>query len=555
MTGQVHLVTDFTADTLAALLVRRGFATSLSPFDAVEPALRSAQQTDWRFVWTRPERISPSFSRLLEFEAVDPELIDAEVRSFAALLAMAAERARGTFVARWTIPSSRRGLGLLELDPIRGASGALLRMNLLLAEQLADVPNVHLLDAERWMSLSGATASATKLWFLNKTPFDLRVLRTAAEDFSAAVRGMTGQARKIVVLDLDNTLWDGIVGEDGWENLGLGGHDPIGESLVAFQRRLKALTHRGILLAVVSKNDESVALEALRRHPEMILRVDDFAGWRINWRDKAANIASLIEELGLGLQSVVFIDDQAHERARVAEALPEVLVPDWPADKLLYSQALDELDCFDTAALTEEDRLRGSMYGAEHQRRQLQAEVPSHDEWLASLGTEVKVEPFGPANATRVAQLINKTNQLNLATRRMTENEIAAWVATSGRSLLAFRVADRFGDSGLCGVLGLELAGNTLEITDFLLSCRVMGRRIEETMLAVSVAAARKADCRQVKAICIPTRKNGPCHQFFAKSSGFTTECNEFSWDANQAYPVPSEVALHSQEWSTDAAT
>jgi FkbH-like protein len=548
MNQQMHLVTDFTAETLAALLMRRGFDASLSPFDAVEPALRTAEQTDWRFVWTRPERVSPSFGRLLAFEAVDPELIDAEVRSFAGLLATAAARARGTLVARWTIPSFRRGLGVRELDPIRGASGALLRMNLMLAEQLSAIPGLHLLDAERWMSLSGAPAAATKLWFLNKTPFDLKVLRAAADDVAAAVRGMTGQARKLVVLDLDDTLWDGIVGEDGWENLRLGGHDPIGEALVAFQERLKALTHRGILLAVVSRNDESVALEAIRCHPEMILRVEDFAGWRINWRDKAANIASLTEELGLGLQSVVFIDDQAHERARVAEALPEVLVPEWPADKLLYGRALDELDCFDTAALTDEDRSRSAMYVAERQRRHLQGEVPSHEAWLASLGTNVLVEPFGPANATRVAQLLNKTNQLNLTTRRLTENEIAAWMAAPGTRLLAFRVADRFGDAGLCGVLGLEVAGDTLRITDFLLSCRVMGRRVEEAMLAVSVGAAREAGCRQVEATWIPTKKNRPCREFFEKSSGFTAEGDDFRWDASQPYPVPAAVALRSNE-------
>lgn len=539
MSERVVVVADFLGDNLVAQLDRAGLAASAAPFDAVEPTLRDPAALDgaWAVVWTRPERAIPAFGRLLHHEDVDPAALLDDVERFAATVAAAAGRARGIFVPTWTIPATRRGLGVVELT--RGAGGALLRMNALLVERLAGVAGVHVLDAGRWVALGGG--HSPKLWYLNKTPFDPKVLKAAALDVAAAIRGITGSARKIVMLDLDDTLWGGIVGEEGWENLRLGGHDPIGEALVDFQLRLKALTRRGIVLAVVSKNDESVALEAIRSHPEMVLRTQDLAGWRINWGDKAANIASLAAELGLGLQSVVFIDDQPHERARVAEALPEVLVPEWPADKLLYPRALDELDCFDVPALTDEDRARGAMYVAERARRELQAEVPSHEEWLRSLGITLHVEPYGPGNRTRIAQLLNKTNQLNLATRRMTEAELDAWLAVSGRHMLGIRVTDRFGDAGLCGVLGME-EGRELRITDLLLSCRVMGRRIEEAMLALACEGAREAGLTRVTATYVPTKKNRPTLEILERRPA-VREGDTFTWTAD-GEEIPQTVTV-----------
>ena len=539
MKGRVLVVADFLADNLVAQLERVGLPASAAPFDAVEATLvdPAALEGGWTVVWTRPERAIPSFGRLLAYENVDRRDLSAEVETFAARVAAAAGRARGIFVTTWTLPATRRGLGLLELS--RGAGGALLWMNALLLECLAGVAGVYVLDAGRWVALGGG--HSPKLWYLNKTPFDPKVLRAAALDIAAAIRGISGNARKILVLDLDDTLWGGIVGEEGWENLRLGGHDPIGGALVDFQLRLKALTRRGIVLAVVSKNDEAVALEAIRSHPEMVLRIEDLAGWRINWQDKAANIAALAEELGLGLQSVVFIDNDSHERARVAEALPEVLVPEWPADKLLYPKALDELDCFDAPALTDEDRSRGAMYVAERQRRDLQREVPSHEEWLRSLAITLHVEPYGPGNRTRIAQLLNKTNQFNLATRRMTEAELDAWLTVSGRHMLGIRVADRFGDAGLCGVLGTD-SGESLEITDLLLSCRVLGRRIEEAMLALACEQARDAGLTHVTATYVPTKKNRPTLDILTKRPA-VRDGDRFTWDA-RAEVFPETVTV-----------
>jgi FkbH-like protein len=332
----------------------------------------------------------------------------------------------------------------------------------------------------------------------------------------------------------------------GWENLRLGGHDSVGEALVDFQRAVKLLTRRGVLLAVVSKNTESVALEAMRSHPAMVLRPEDFVGWRINWDDKARNVAELAAELNLGLQSVVFIDDNPVERARVREALPEVLVPDWPEDKLLYPGTLQSLRCFDAPALSREDATRTQLYAAEQQRESSRQEVGSLDDWLLSLGLQVRAEPLTPANLARAAQLFNKTNQMNLSTRRLTEAELRDWARGPGRALWTLSVSDRFGDAGLTGILGVECdaATATCRVVDFILSCRVMGRRVEHTMAYLAVAWAREAGLRRVQAAFEPTAKNKPCHDFWLTSGFEADDGRLFTWDAARAYPLPAPVAL-----------
>ena len=258
-------------------------------------------------------------------------------------------------------------------------------------------------------------------------------------------------------MDLDDTLWGGIVGDDGWQNLSLGGHDAIGEAFVDFQKELKALSRRGVLLAIVSKNDEAIALEAIDKHPEMLLRREDFVAWRINWTK--ANLEELVRGVNLGLDSAVFIDDNLSERARVRETLSEVLVPDWPEDKTQYVTALRALNCFNAVSVTEEDRSRTSSYVAERERQGSLNAVGSLDEWLQTLGLVVEVEELSSLNLPRAVQLLNKTNQMNLQTRRMPEGEIAAWSQESGCKVWTFRVKDRFSDYGLTGLASLKIVG------------------------------------------------------------------------------------------------
>ncbi|HXX68476.1 MAG TPA: HAD-IIIC family phosphatase, partial [Polyangiaceae bacterium] len=289
------------------------------------------------------------------------------------------------------------------------------------------------------------------------------------------------------------------------------------------QKRLLALTRRGIALAVVSKNEESTALEAMRANPEMIIRPEMLAAFRINWSDKAQNIADIAQELNLGLQSVVFIDDNPIERGRVRETLPEVYVPEWPLDPTHYSQALESLRCFDTPHVSAEDLERNAMYATERERTALRGKVSSIDEWLATLELVVRFERLGSANIARAAQLLNKTNQMNLRTRRLSEPELMAWAREAGHELWTIQVADRFGNAGLTGLLGLAREAEVVRMSDFVLSCRVMGRRVEETMLWAGKQRGAALGARALVVTPIPTKKNKPCLDFFARTQGLTS--------------------------------
>ncbi len=555
------VLSDFNADNLCAYLRNQFEAdergptleVEAAPFGQVIPALLDGAMPCWSprpdgaLIWTLPEAVIPSFARLLDGEPVEVEALLAEVRRFADAIKAAAARVKWTYVASWAAPRQPSlAFGSLELRAGVGVTASLMRMNLALAEALAD-SGVVVLDASRWLRGPSAEVFSAKRWYLAKIPYGNAALREAAVDVAAAIQNRLGRARKLLIVDLDDTMWGGILGDEGWEKLRLGGHDGIGEAYVDFQRGLRALKRRGILLAVVSKNTEAVALEAMRMHPEMVLRPEDFVGWRINWDDKARNIAELVAELNLGLDAVVFIDDNPFERARTAEALPEVLVPDWPKDPLQYRAALASLRCFDAVALSTEDQDRTQLYEQERTRSAARAEFASVDEWLETLGTTVKVEPLAAVNLARVAQLLNKTNQLNLRTRRMSEAELERWAAQPGCSVHAFWVRDRFGAAGLTGILGLRVAGEQAIVEDFVLSCRVMGRKVEESLVHVATEIARAAGATSVRAEYLPTQKNGPCLAFWRRS-GFAIESDEeqtsFVWELEQRYPLPAAITL-----------
>jgi FkbH-like protein len=476
--------------------------------------------------------------------AVNANTVRSEVDEYCRKLLLVKNRARVMFVPTWVVPAFHAGHGMLDLAAEVGVSRILMQANMRLLENLDGHSNVFPLNAAKWVELAGEKAFNPRLWYLGKVPFGNELFKTAVSDLKAGLRGIQGRARKLVILDLDDTLWGGIVGEVGWQEIMLGGHDPAGEALVDFQRELKALTRRGIVLAIASKNEESIALEAIGKHSEMVLRKEDFAGWRINWKDKAQNIVELAAELNLGLDSAVFIDDNPAERARVREALPDVFVPEWPADKRLYPHTLRSLNCFDKPAISAEDRQRQQMYTTERRRKELKGQVGSVEEWLRTLDLVVKVEPLGTSNLGRSAQLLNKTNQMNLSTRRMTEQEYLAWAGAKNHRVWSFYVSDRFGDSGLTGILGVEAADGWVTILDFVLSCRVMGRKVEEAMLHVAVDWARSARIKEVRADYYPNAKNKPCLDFFLRSGMQKHGENRFVLDATQEYPLHPAVRL-----------
>jgi len=550
----ILLISDFTVSGLAPFL-RREIPVEVAPFDQVASVLLDPSQAAWReepnlaLVWTRPDGVVRSFGRLLRGEDVSLDQLLEETEQFIEQLTMAADRVEHLFVASWTVPPYVRGLGLLSLDPERGHAHHLLRMNLRLMELARENPKVSILDSGRWLAHAGVAGCNPKLWHMGKIAFGPAVMAQAGADVVGAICAIEGRTRKVVVVDLDDTLWGGIVGDEGWEKLRLGGHSPIGEGFAAFQSELKALQRRGVLLAIVSKNTEEVALEAIDRHPEMVLQRDDFVAWRINWSDKAQNIRDLAEELNLGLDSFVFIDDHPAERARVRAALPAVFVPDWPDDKLLYAQALTELTCFDPATLTAEDRARSEMYRAEQQRNKVQDSAQTVEAYLESLQLRVTAERLNASNLSRAVQLLNKTNQMNLATRRMTEAQFDA-IHTDRCPVFVFRVADRFGEYGLTGLASITVNGNTATVTDFVVSCRVMGRGVEEAMLHVITQFAGRVGANKVEATYLPTDRNAPIKAFCDKNLGTPSSSADDHTSYSWSTAGPTWLAQHIQlDW------
>jgi FkbH-like protein len=524
----------------------------LTPYGQVMQALMDRSGEVWgphvrgAVIWTKPDAISLEYQKLLRHEAVTADVLLEDVDELCARIKEIPSEVRYIFVPTWSAGAFEGRRGLLDMDVERGLSFALMRMNVRLVENLKQDPRVIVLDAARWIAVHGEKSFNPQLWYMSKTPYSVDFFKEAAADIKAAMRALMGQAKKLVVVDLDETMWGGIVGDVGWQELRLGGHDAIGEAFRDFQSALKSLQQRGILLGIVSKNEESTALEAIQSHPEMVLRPDDFAGWRINWRDKAENISELVAELNLGLQSVVFIDDNPVERDRVREALAEVLVPDWPASPLEYKAALQRLRCFDQPQISVEDRQRSSSYVTERKRKELLASVGSIESWLQTLGTCVAVEPLNSANLERVTQLFNKTNQMNLSTRRLTKGEIWDWAKERERSLFAVRVVDKFGDYGLVGIVSLSHpAGQESTVADFILSCRVMGRKIEETMLHVLSSLAKSKGATELHLRYHPTTKNQPCLRFL-DSAGLKRgeDSNSFALELAQLYPKPPTIRL-----------
>jgi FkbH-like protein len=543
------LIADFTIDQLVDSLCRQDGAFRLeadvAPFGTVVPTLMmpAPENTDFAVVWTRVDEMLPSFGRVMAFEEVQRADLLADVDRFTDLLATGLGSVGCVIVPTWSLPPWQRGRGITDARP-GGTSWALSLVNQRLIESLGDSSNVFVIDVQRWLGANAAEAYSDRLWYLGKIPFSDGVFDAAANDIAAAIGSVRGHSRKLLVVDLDNTLWGGVVGDDGWESLRLGGHDAAGEAFVDFQRVLKQLKARGVLLALVSKNDEAIALEAIDRHDAMVLTRDDFVAWRINWSDKAANIADLVAALNLGLQSVVFIDDNPHERARVSEAFPEVLVPDWPEDPTRYVRALLSLTCFDSPSLTDEDLARTEMYGAERRREELLNQIGSLSDWIRDLGVVVRAEPLTTANLTRAAQLLNKTNQMNLTTRRLAETELHAWSREEGRDVWCVSVSDRLGDAGLTGLIGLATEPEGVRLVDYVMSCRVMGRRVEEAMLHLAVQFARWMSTGTLAAALLPTAKNGPCQAVLASSQLEQSHDNEYIWDLANEYPAPSDIKI-----------
>jgi FkbH-like protein len=472
---------------------------------------------DLCLVVTTAEGVLSAVAELIRGAPVEPAKLDREVDAYVAGIRALAEHARVTLTPTWLAPYRYSG-GILALDERWGLDGAMARANARLAASLRGVPGCFVLNGDGWLRILGERAFSPKGWYLTKDPYTFELWKLVVADVKSALAALGGRSKKLLILDLDNTLWGGEVGDVGFEGVRLGGHDAVGEAYRAFQGEVLALARRGVILAVASKNDEDVALAAIDRHPEMLLRRDDFAGWRINWEDKAKNVAELCAELELSPADAVFIDDNPGERRAVAAALPDLTVPEWPANPMLFVDALRRQSLFDVIAVTDEDVLRSRSYAANRVRRSVAATVAD------DVDVRIDIQPLADADVPRALQLLNKTNQMNLATRRYAEAELRALLGSSEAGVWTVRVADRFADYGLTGAFALRFAGPECTVSDFVMSCRVLSRGVEERMLQCARGEAASRGCARLTASFVPTDRNEPMRRFLNERSGLSVE-------------------------------
>jgi FkbH-like protein len=378
-----------------------------------------------------------------------------------------------------------------------------------------------LLDLARHVQWQGREGFADPvLWHRAKqlvSPAAAPVYGDLVARIAAATRGLS---RKCLVLDLDNTLWGGVVGDEGIEGLRLGPGGAEGEAFAAVQRFAQQLARRGVILAVCSKNDPAIAEDAFARHPGMVLRREEIACFAASWDDKATGLRRIAKALNIGLDALAFLDDNPAERAIVRQELPMVAVPELPEDPALWPAALALAGLFEPAAFTAEDAARGASYAADAAREAALEAATDMPAYLRSLAMRLRAAPVGGAHIARVAQLMNKTNQFNLTTRRRDEAEVARLAARPDHVFLSFALTDRFGDNGLISVVLARpdeaLPADEMLVDTWLMSCRVLGRGVEAAVLGVVAEAARRRGARALVGEYRPTAKNALVRDHYA---------------------------------------
>ena len=422
----------------------------------------------------------------------------------------------------------RPSAGVLDGQTDQSQTAAIRSINTQLCQIAAEQMGVYLLDYESLVARHGRLNwyDAQK-WLSVRLPMVADRLIDVSDEWLRFLHPITGKICKCLVCDLDNTLWGGVIGEDGIDGIQVGVEYP-GAAFGQFQRAILDLHQRGIILAICSKNNHDDAMAALEKHPGMLLRPDHFNSLRINWRDKAQNLREIAAELNIGIDALAFVDDNPVERQFVRSQLPEVTVVELSDDPLTYAASLRDCPVFERLAISAEDRNRGQMYTDERQRADLETGSATLEDFYHSLDMQAEITLVTPQTVSRVAQLTQKTNQLNMTTRRYSEQQITSLADDPACRVYCVQVRDRFGDSGIVGVMITRQRGSSCELDTFLMSCRVIGRTVETAMLATVVRHAGAAGMTQLAGEFLPTKKNAPAEDIyrdhgFACSSGGET--------------------------------
>lgn len=410
-------------------------------------------------------------------------------------------------------------------------------------------PYVHICDLEFLSHRNGGVnARDERAWFESKQPCSSALLVELAREVAHIIGSLKRSPKKVLALDLDNTLWGGIVADDGLEGIELGDTSPRGEAFKAFQKYVKSLKQRGVLLAVCSKNDHAKAAEVFQKHPEMVLRLDDMVSFKANWEPKSDNLRRMASELNLGLDSFVFADDNPAEIEIVRQFTPEVATILLGPDPSTYVAQLQDCRFFEPRNITAEDVVRTGQYRSEAQRKELEGKAADMDSYLESLEMEAVISEFTPADVPRLAQLINKSNQFNLTTRRRTEADVLMVMKDPGCIAFSTRLKDRFGDHGLISIVIGQKSDSAMKIDTWLMSCRVLKRQVEEVVLNELVRISALRGCDRLEGLYLPTPKNDMVRDFYPRM-GFTVtnEDNghrEFQLKLSTFRPIATKIKI-----------
>lgn len=413
-------------------------------------------------------------------------------------------------------PPALRPLGHLDASSFGGTTHFVTRLNQELAREARTSARLLLHDAASLAATSRVPSwYAQDRWCSYKMPTSAEADVALGYSLASLIAATVGRTRKCLVLDLDNTCWGGVIGDDGADRIVIGRETPRGEAFTAFQEYCRALKDRGVLLAVCSKNDDAVARLGFA-HPDSVLRLEDFAAFRANWEPKPDNIASMAAELNLGLDSFVFVDDNPAERALVSAQLPMVAVPNVGDDVTRYAEIVDAGRYFETITISKEDVERTQLYAQNAVRQSQAGRFASYGEYLDSLEMLAEIGAFNTTYLDRITQLTNKTNQFNLTTRRYTRGEMEALAADDRYVTLYGRLTDVYGDNGLVSVIVGRREAECLHVDLWLMSCRVLKRGMEEAMLDALVRRAREAGVTTIVGTYIPTARNGMVAKHYA---------------------------------------
>ena len=539
---RVAVLRNFTVEPIEAYICVKGASAGIAvdvQIGGYDTAMRDSLITEsWLFDYQPDvviialslENLAPTFfNRYLTLSASQASEAAQQAASFIRRIVSAIRERTTATIAIHNFALPRHPLeGLAETSSMTSLTSRIRSLNQELVALASGMGNVFIVDFER---IAERTPIDVRNWLAARAPFTPLILQELSDVYARIFRARAGRSRKVLVLDCDGTLWGGIIGEDHIGGILLGEAYP-GSAYVGLQEAALNLSKRGVLLALCSANNEADVDEVLDHHPSMVLRKSDISARRVNWIDKATNLRAIASDLNLGLDSLVFVDDDPYQCEMVRTLLPTVLVVQLPPEPSEYRAAIESLDCFDAVGLTDEDRRRVELYKDAQAREAARESYVSLDGYYRSLEMVAEVGRIDEISATRIAQLTQKTNQFNLTTRRYTAEQLLSLARRSGVEILSIRVRDRFGDVGLVGVAIIVpgVHAEEAEIDTLLLSCRVLGRGLEDVLLYATAIQAKEMGYRSLRGTYAPTARNQAVATFYP-DRGFNGQVeDDTSW-------------------------